>query len=85
MINLKNMLKRPDYFVCDRCGQKYDFSGSYLVVLKGQEFCPFEGELTIAECDLCRDCAGQTAKFEPDAEAQLQSVIAVIDAATQRL
>lgn len=70
------------YFKCDRCGQEYTFSGSYLTVRAGHEYCPAGGELTVADCDLCRDCAGQTAKFAPGVETQLTTEIVAIDAAT---
>ncbi len=73
------------FFRCDRCGQEYSFSGAYLTVSKGQEYRPARGELTVAPCDLCRDCAGQTEKFAPGAEALLQGEIAAIDAATEAL
>jgi len=73
------------FFRCDRCGQEYSFSGAFLSVSAGQEYRPAGGELTVAPCDLCRDCAGQTAKFEVGVEDALASEIAAIDAATEAL
>jgi len=73
------------YFSCDFCGKTYNFSGSYLIARKGDQYRTAGGELLTAPCDLCRDCAGQTEKFAPGAEAQLQGDISVIDAATAAL
>jgi len=73
------------FFICDRCGQEYTFSGSYLAPRKGDKYLPHDGkEILVADCDLCRDCAGQTAKFAPGVQAQLDKEIAEIDAATQK-
>lgn len=51
-------LDRPDYFVCDRCGRQYTFSGSYFITPKGEEYRNRDtGKIEVAEGDLCRECS----------------------------
>ncbi len=88
MINRENGLFRDDYFVCDKCGRGYSFSNSFLTVRKGDEYRPLIngilGDLTVAECDLCRDCAGQSEKTSGIA-AHLETEIAAIDEAANQI
>ena len=74
------------YFVCDKCGREYTFSGSYLTVRAGEKyFDPRDEQTHTAPCDLCRDCSGQNTKFAPGVQAQLEKEIAEIDSATEAL
>ena len=72
------------FFTCDRCGRTYSFSNAYLTVKIGETYTRADGTREVAECDLCRGCAGQTEKFLPGVEARLQAEIALIDANRQR-
>ncbi len=83
MKNYNNIMEGV-FFRCDCCGKGYTFSQSFLSVSKGQTYTPHGGKQQIADCDLCRDCAGQAAKFDPEQIADLEREIEQIDKETRK-
>lgn len=76
MINYKEH-RTDKFFTCDKCGRGYSFISSYLTVSKGDKYRPAgSDEILTASQDLCRDCAGQTPKFAPGVEAQMEAMAA---------
>lgn len=66
------------FFTCDVCGQEETFSTTFMCPAKGDEFRPYGCEALLrAPCDLCRDCAGQTAKLGANLENLLVEISAI--------
>jgi hypothetical protein len=67
MYDFNKLGKGERHFVCDACGQEYDFTGSWMTIRQGQEYKgAFWGQihgLATALMDLCRDCSGQDEKL----------------------